>query len=307
MLEVNHMRSDPAYRERLAACGLDTVRGVLERVEGRVAAWSRTTDTLYVSGPGDTPGFYVKRHFFPTWIKRLRGTFRGTFFGMQRGQIEYAGLNTMRALGLPAVRPVAYGVRRALHFVTACFLITEEVPEAENLTTFAQEVAAGRRHLTRTQRQKLIQELATQVAAVHATGFVHGNLFWRNVLVREGPAGKPEFFFLDVQQPHFWQCFREASPMWVRDLAQTTVSSLPFTERADRLRFLKCYLRCARMTPKTQQRAAEIEQLARQWQRHEQRRIHMNSLFGAWNRQLVSELPARDGAGVSVVEGGWQA
>ena len=86
MIYTEHMRADPAYRERLRACGLDTVDKVLARVDGRVAAWSRTTDTLYVPGAGGTPGFYVKRHFFPNWIKRLRGTFRGTFFGMHRGQ-----------------------------------------------------------------------------------------------------------------------------------------------------------------------------------------------------------------------------
>jgi hypothetical protein len=83
---------------------------------------------LYVPGTQGTPGFYVKRYFFPTWVKRLRGTLRGTFFGMHRGQAEYRALNAMRAVGVPAVRPVAYGAGAwALH--DRVFLITRKRPK----------------------------------------------------------------------------------------------------------------------------------------------------------------------------------
>ena len=53
------MRTDPAYADRLRACGLDTVEKVLARVDGRIAAWSRTTDSLFVPGCDGAPGFYV--------------------------------------------------------------------------------------------------------------------------------------------------------------------------------------------------------------------------------------------------------
>ncbi len=119
MWVTEQMRIDPAYRARLAACGLDSVSRVLARIDGRVAAWSRTTDTLYVSGADGAPGFYVKRHYFPHWSNRLRGMLRGTFLGMQRGQAEYLALNAMRAAGIPAVRAVAYGGRRQTHFLEA--------------------------------------------------------------------------------------------------------------------------------------------------------------------------------------------
>ncbi len=77
MLQVAFLRMDPAYRHALAQCGLARVEQILCSTSGRVAAWSRTTDTLFVPGC-DGPGFYVKRHFFPTWSKRWRGTLRGT-------------------------------------------------------------------------------------------------------------------------------------------------------------------------------------------------------------------------------------
>ncbi|MCK4341145.1 MAG: hypothetical protein KAY37_05405 [Phycisphaerae bacterium] len=299
MMYTEHMRTDPAYRERLRAGGLDSVSKVLTRIDGRVAAWSRTTDTLFVPGADGTPGLYVKRHYFPSWVKRLRGTFRGTFFGRHRGQSEYLALNAMRAVGIPAVRAVAYGERRAGHFLTACFLITEEVPGARNLTTFAFEVATGRSTLSAAERHLWIRTLADQLAAMHATGVSHGNLFWRNLLVRGGPDGRPEFFFLDPQPLRAWERFGSGGNWWLRELAQLAVSALTFTSRSERLRFLRNYLGGARLTPEIKEQIRQIERLAQTWRRHEERRIRMNSLFEEWNRQLAREERRSDlGSGV---------
>lgn len=309
MFVTEHMRIDPAYRERLRGCGLDTVAGVLALVDGRVAAWSRTTDTLRVPGPDDGPGFYVKRYLFPTWTKRLRGTFRGTFFGQHRGRAEYRALNALRSAGVPAVRAVAWGERRVAHFLTACFLITEEVPDAENLTSFALEVVGGRRRMSNDQRNRLLLALAEHLALLHATGCSHGNLFWRNILVRDTPDGRPELFFLDPQPLRAWERWAAGVPWWLRELAQVAVSALPFTTRAERLRFIRRYVACSRDTgfdPPGIERVADdwkttvrtVETLAAAWRRHEDRRIHMTRLFDEWNRQLVRET----GRATSAVE-----
>jgi hypothetical protein len=300
MLSTEHMRTDPAYGERLRACGLDTVSRVLARVEGRVAAWSRTTDTLYVASADGTPGFYVKRYVFPNWMKRLRGTLRGTFFGMHRGQAEYRALNAMRALGIPAVRPVAYGQRRIAHFLTACFLITEEVPAALNLTAFALDVAAGRQPLAAAERRALLGALAEQLAALHATGWAHGNLFWRNLLVRHGPDGRPEFFFLDAQPLRSWERLGRNGLWWLHELAQVTVSARPFTTRTERLRFMRRYLGGARFTPELKEQFRRIERQAEQWRQHELRRIRMTHLFDEWNRRLLAESDGWETADATV-------
>jgi hypothetical protein len=296
MVHTEHIRIDPAYRERLRACGLADVAGVLARIEGRVTAWSRTTETLHVPGPHGQPGFFIKRHYFARWGNRLRSALRGTFFGAHRGLAEYRALNTMRALGVPAVRPVAYGSRRVLHFLTACFLITEETPEAQNLTTFALDVVAGRRCLSRTDRCLVVRTLAEQLAALHATGFWHGNLFWRNVLLRYGPGGRPEFFFLDPQPPHAWERLGAGGGWWSRELAQLLVSASSFTTRTERLRFLRHYLGGGRLTAETKADARAIEWLSHRWRCHETRRIRMTALFEGWNRELAQEEQRLGGA-----------
>lgn len=289
MLHVDHLRIDPAYRERLRACGLTSVGAVLARVAGRVAAWSRSTDTLHVPSPDGAPGFFLKRYYYPTWRKRFRTMFRGTFFELPRGQAEFLALQTMRALGVPAARPVAYGTRRVFHFVTACFLITEEVPEARNLTTFARDVAAGRQPLTRTQRLAAIDALARQVADMHAAGFSHGQLFWRNILTRFGPDGLLEFFFLDAQPTPRWRRLGSGADWWQRELSHLTVSALPFTTRSERLRFLLRYWGAERLNAEVKAAARDLMALARVQQPHETQRIKMNALFEQWQRQLEVE------------------
>ena len=290
MLFKDHIRLDPAYRDALRSCGLLRVENILARVDGRIVAWSRSTDTLHVPGPPGSPGFYLKRYLYPTWRKRVRTMLRGTFFGIHRGQAEYDALQAMRALGINAVRPAACGARRTWHFVTACFLITEEVPEARNLTTFARDVLSGRQPLTRPARLEMMTALARQAAEMHAGCFSHGQLFWRNILVRHGWDGRPEFFFLDAQPLPPWRRLGPGPTWWQRELAHLTVSALRFTTRTDRLRFFLHYLGAGRLTPQAKADVRLIAAYARQWHRHERQRIKMNDLFELWNRQLEREL-----------------
>jgi len=289
MLHTDHIRIDPVYRDALRACGLDRVESVLARTAGRVAAWSRTTDTLYVARGGDDPGFYVKRYYYAGWNKRLRGTFRGTFFGEHRGQAEFYLLREMRSLGLPAVRPVAFGARRLGHFVGACFLITEEAPDALNLTTFARDVMIGRETLSPTLRVAIVRQFARQVARIHATGFAHGQLFWRNVLIRFGPTGDPEFLFLDVRPRRGGRHIGRPSQWWITELGHLAASALPFTTRSERLLFLTEYFGARKLTHPLKRYIREIDRLAKRWSGHERQRIKMNDLFAVWNRQLEME------------------
>lgn len=286
----------PAYRAALRACGLDSVEQALSRTEGRVVAWSRTTETLYVPCPHNSVGFYVKRHYFTRWSNRWRGMFRGTFFGPHRGQAEYRALEALRGEGVPAVRPVACGSRRVAHFVAACFLITEEVPGAVNLTSFAQQVADGTRALNTEQRTLLADTLAKQVAAMHAGGVVHGNLYWRNILIRQGLSDAPEFFLLDPRPRRPWQRWPAGRDAWLTELAQLAVSAKPFTTRSERLRFIKRYGRAVRLSPRDRQEIRQVERQAEQGSAHELRRIHMNGLFEQWNAQLARENGAAAGA-----------
>jgi hypothetical protein len=292
MLYRDHIYVAPPYRDLLHACGLASVAAVLDRVDGQVAAWSRTTDTLRVACPAGGPGLFLKRYRYPTWRHRFRGTFRGTFFRHHRGRDEFRLLDVMRGLGIPAVRPIAYGSRRLGHFVTACFLITEEAPQSMNLTTLAAEVDAGRRTLSSARRRAMSVELAAQVAHMHNVGFSHGQLFWRNILFRLSDAGDPEFFFLDTRPGRGRRWFGRRGDRYLNELAHAAASALPFTTRTDRLRFLRTYFRERHLRADFRAVDAFLAGLARRWRSHEQQRIRMSRRFEDWGRQLETEQPA---------------
>lgn len=289
MIVTKHMWTDPAYADALAACGLDQVDRILRHTGGDVVAWSRTTDSVYVAPPGGGVGFYVKRYRYPTWSKRVRGTFRGTLFGAHRGVKEQRALAMMRALGAPAVRPVAYGSRRVGCFLTACFLVTEAAPGAANLTTFAQRAQRGEITLSFARRRQLVRKLAEQIVALHSAKFAHGRLFWRNLLVRDAPHGEPEFFLLDPEPPKRLERMGRGGRWWVWELAKLATSALPFTTRTERVRFMREYFQLTRLSEDAKAQLREIDRLAAGWERHEAQRIRMNARFELWSRMLADE------------------
>jgi len=290
-----YMHIEPPYRDALRASRLARVRDVLHAVDGRIAAWSRTTDTLYVPNALGGPGFYVKRYRYPTWRKRVRGALRGTLLGRHRAQREYRLLEQMRFLSLPTVRPVACGALRRLGFVHACFLITEEVPEAENLTTFAVHMSAANGAPDRRLARQISVYLARHVARMHEAGFAHGQLYWRNLLIRFGPGGAPEFFFLDPRPRRGRRRVGRTSDWWIDELAQLTASSLPFTQLRERLLFLRTYCRARNLNVDTAVLLRRIRRRARRWQPRENQRIRMSKRFATWNRRLEQEQSSPGG------------
>lgn len=280
---------EPPYRQRLRALGLGRLGDILARVDDRVVAWSRTTETTFVPGEAGSPGFYVKRYYYPSFGRRLRAALRGTLIGKHRATAEALLLRQLRAAGVLAVRPIAWGARRRGQFVTASVLVTEEVPQSQNLTRFAQQLALGKLRVTRDFREQMITNLARQVADMHANGFWHGQLFWRNILLRVGLADEPEFYFLDVRPRRGKRRLGRSVSWWVQDLAQLTVSALPFTSRAQRLRFLQQYVGQREITAGMRAQIAPIIRLAERWRTHEQKRIRMADAFDRWRERLASE------------------
>lgn len=289
LLTTDALHVEPAYREALRAARLASVEDALAHLGASVAAWSRSTDTVLVPAGAGRPGFYVKRYYYPDWSRRLRGAMRGTFFGQHRALAEYRSLRAMCQRGIPAARPVAWGARRCAHFVCASVLITEEVPGARSLTSFASDLRAGRAALSGRTRLLLCRRLAEQVAAMHAAGFVHGALFWRNILVRIVDE-EPEFFFLDARPPASLRRF--TSTRWrTPDLSALAASASAFTSRSERLRFGLFYLGTDRPSAAERALLRDAERGAAAFARHEAQRIRMAEQFDAWNRRMA-QVPA---------------
>ncbi|MFQ5429839.1 MAG: lipopolysaccharide kinase InaA family protein [Phycisphaerae bacterium] len=252
MFVRDRMIVDPPFRDTLRQAGLDRVDAVLACTGHGLAAWSRTSDTIRFDMPDGHSRFYIKRHHYPRWRHRLRGAFRGTLFKASRARSEYRALRLMRQLGIQAVRPVAYGERRVGLFVRSCFLITEAVPDVMPLSAFIRTFGEHRAS-TRTVhfRRQILTALARQIRHMHQAGFIHRDLFWRNVLIRSLPGDRFEFYFLDASVGKRIRMPRRRQEKTIRDIAALGAVAPQFCSKADQLRFLSQYLDIDALDPES--------------------------------------------------------
>ncbi len=250
MFVTDTMTVDRPFRELLRASGLDSVSAVMNCMGNQLAAWSRSSDTIRFDPPSGGTSLFIKRYHYPTWRHRFRGMFRGTFFKASRARNEYRVLRQMRQLGIHAVRPVAYGERRVAHFLRFCFLITEAVPNAMALSAFIQSIAdANKARDTRELRHEILKSLAREIRHMHAAGFAHRDLFYRNVLIRSLPGGRFEYYFLDASVGKRIRIPQRRQDNIVADLAALGAVAPHFCSKADQLRFLLEYLGTDRLEP----------------------------------------------------------
>jgi tRNA A-37 threonylcarbamoyl transferase component Bud32 len=233
MFLTDHMTIDRPFRKQLSQAGLDRVSVVLSCVGDRLAAWSRTSDTIAQDLPNGDCTLFIKRYHYPRWSRRFRGMFRGTFLKMSRARSEY----------IQGVRPIAYGERRMFHFLKSCFLITEAVPDAMPLSSFIMTFGSHRASARAVRyRREILLTLARQVRHMHEAGFVHRDLFWRNVLIRPMPGDRFEFYFLDASVGKRIRMSQRRQDSIVGDIAAMGAVAPHFCSKADQLRFLLEYL-----------------------------------------------------------------
>ena len=155
---------------------------------------------------------------------------------------------------------IAYGERRIGHFVRSCFLITEAVPDAMPLSSFIQAFSHRRESVRAIHsRREILTSLARQVRHMHEAGFVHRDLFWRNVLIRLLPDHRFEFYFLDASVGKRIRLPQRRQDNIVRDIAAMGVLAPEFCSKADQLRFLSEYLNTARLSAADRQWLRQVQ------------------------------------------------
>jgi tRNA A-37 threonylcarbamoyl transferase component Bud32 len=138
---------------------------------------------------------YVKSSSPISFKKRLRNAFRSTGPWRNPPRIrEFHNLQRLREQGLPAVRPLVAAEKRVFGFVERQLLITERVVGSDSLFDLAVQ-----KKLTQDQLVLINWQLGRLVGNMHNTGFCHGDLFLRNILVSKN-GGDPSFHFIDCHQ-----------------------------------------------------------------------------------------------------------
>ena len=174
----------------------------------------------------DGTRYYVKTY-------QSRGRYLRKFLGRSRLRAEWENLLYFREIGIPTARLVAYGEQS---YKYQGVIVTEEIAGARDLASLYQEtdpVFGNRKWVA-----DIIYRLAGSVRAMHAQGFIHNDLKWRNILA--DLETNPQVYVIDCPQGR--QLFGPFLDRGIiKDLAcLDKVAKLALT-RTQRLRFFLAY------------------------------------------------------------------
>lgn len=262
----DRFKTDPAYRQRLAEAGLDSVEKIVRKCFDATGGQGRALVQFEVPSEQSPqrPSMTVKGYVYPTWGTRLNFIGR-CFFARSRVAREWRRLRMMVRLGINSSRPVALGERRTLGFLTHCFLVTEGVPASDSLRDFAcryfHKAASPR---GRELKREMMDRLADNIRQMHEHRFYHCELTWDNILIRPTPSGGFEFFFINALRGRRVLLPHRRRQLAARDLAGIDAVPNEFLSRADKIRFIKQYLKAKELTGDHRQWMGEIQQLSSQ-------------------------------------------
>lgn len=181
--------------------------------------------------------FYVKYYRYRRWPGSLLSALRG-----QACRIEWSGgLYALRA-GIPAVRPLACADRVAVDGRACAVLVTESLEPAYPLNEIWLAVLSDAdRARSRGDRLHLIDVVAKTIARAHQSGFEHLDMHAANILVQPVAPRRYRAAFVDLQSARLGMPISDRAV--VRNLAQLNQWFRRHSTLADRLRFLRAYVR----------------------------------------------------------------
>ncbi|WP_374324131.1 lipopolysaccharide kinase InaA family protein [Azonexus sp.] len=197
--------------------------------------------------------YYVKRYTIGRRKLARRWFGLRDIFGPQRAVKEWRNLQRFHAWGLPTATLVAWGQeRQGGRFVRAA-LVTEELRDTVDLSKLYYDADP------RLRDARWVAAVSTQVAActraMHAHGFVHNDLKWRNLLVTNGET--PQLYLIDCPNGGFWmQPF--LGYRIVKDLACLDKVAKCALSRTQRLRFYLDYAGRSRLTAADKRKIRKI-------------------------------------------------
>jgi hypothetical protein len=235
---------DPDLAAALGRAGIRTARDLLA-LAGTGAERSVTT---FVDLPveGTSGRFYLKRYHYPGWRTSKGLVGRGSLWGRAPELHEFLALRRLRALGVPAVRPVAAAAQHQRGRLVGHGLLTEAVPGAAALD--ARLLAAGDPLRTAfALRRRVAEEMGRTLRRMHDATFVHRDCHARNVLVR-AEDGDACIWWLDCRRARFPRStHRSGSALPLRAGALRDLGTLDrdlrgLMTRGERRRALAAYL-----------------------------------------------------------------
>lgn len=223
------------------------------RLDGERITGDRISDVIRVEHQGIR--YYIKRYY-------LAGKGLRRFIGKPRIQGEWENLQWFEKFGIPTAAIVAYGFERKLGLFRRGAMITQEIPDTEDLASIASR--GDRRLSDHAWSKSIITQLASAARTLHQNRFIHNDLKWRNILIDTN--GK--LYLIDCPVGGFWRGgllrYRIIKDIKCLDhLAKSTLT------RTQRLAFYKSYAGVSKLADTDKQFIREM--LTRRSRRYDKR------------------------------------
>lgn len=227
-----------------------------------VEARGRRGEVIHRQGTMPVPGdasleFHYKQYEYPggSWKFLARAS---------KARCEYWNSLSMAGMGVACPEVVACGEERdGLHRLRRAFILMRKIPDAKTLAEFSAAHCSDLR-TSRPLRLELIRQLTALTRRVHEHGFIHHDLFVRNVLVHLDGSQKPKVWLIDSPRGSVvrWGPWRRSRGR-IKDLASLARGAVAFSTRTERLRFLHQYLGKDKLGPAIRQMVRRIMAYAR--------------------------------------------
>jgi UDP-glucose:(heptosyl)LPS alpha-1,3-glucosyltransferase len=233
------LSADPVVilRDELIAAWKDQdVFSLMENMQGKIAREMKDRQTLRFELNGQ--GYYRKWHRGVGWQEIIKNwlQLRMPVLGASN---EWQALNKLRALAVPSLVPLAYGVRGKNPARQQSFIVTRELTDVIQLDHFFE-----RHSVSVKAKHRILASLAVIAREFHAAGINHRDFYLCHFMLKAQFVGDqnlaPELYLVDL---HRAQLRPQVPERWlVKDLGGLLFSSLnlPFTRR-DYLRFMQVY------------------------------------------------------------------
>jgi tRNA A-37 threonylcarbamoyl transferase component Bud32 len=147
----------------------------------------------------------------------------------------------LRERCLPTPRPLLLLHRRRHGLAWEGYLLTESVPDAEELSCHVAGLTAVPERERRTQLRALIEQVARLVRDLHRRELAHRDLKAANVLVQRTPAG-PALWLIDLVGVTRHRSLSRRRRLQNLTRLHVSFHRHPWLTRTDKLRFLRTYL-----------------------------------------------------------------
>lgn len=172
------------------------------------------------------------------------------FLGRSRARAEFENLNYFDACGIATPNIVAFGEFTQGVKRQAC-LITEEIPSVESLLDLKNNQDP------KLEDPKWVRRIADLIAMytskLHAKGFIHIDLKWRNILVEKSTE---KVYFIDCPQGHHPRINLERGK--IKDLACLDKVAKYVLSHTQRLRFYMKYAEINKLSALHKQRIRKV-------------------------------------------------